>query len=123
MLTDHDVLRAHLAVGSEAEVRWTSDPTQTIRAVVREVRRSSSRTEIPMEVTMLAGGEIYVQRTEDEKAVAEQPFLHVFLEADSVPLEGHDGLTARVRTRARVETLGHWIRQKALGFYNAWRMS
>ena len=123
VMTDHEVLRAHLAVGSGADVCWVSDPSQTVPAIVREIRRSSSRTEIPVGVTMLAGGGIYAQRTNDEKAVADQPFLHVFLEAENLPLTGHAGLTAEVRMKARVETLGDWLRRNVLGFYNAWRMS
>lgn len=124
VLTEHEISRARLEVGSEARVRWTSDPASTVRAVVREIRRSASRSQIPMALTMLAGGDVYAQPMDEDTALADQPYLHVFLEAESIPLEAQgDGLTARVLLPARVEVLGGLIKRKLWSFFNAWRMT
>ena len=52
-------------IGSVAEVRWTCRPDRPSRGIVRELRRSSSRQDVPMELTMLAGGELYARPTGD----------------------------------------------------------
>ena len=73
---------------------------------------------------MLAGGDVYAHPDLDADAKADQPYLHVFLEADSAPLaDGGSGLVARVRFHARVQTLGEWLRWQFLSFVNAWKMS
>ena len=123
VLTEREVLRAQLELGTEAKVRWSCAPNQTVRAVVREIRRSASRTNVPVELTMLAGGELYAQVASEEMTTAE-PYLHVVLEADSAPLGNIGaGLTAKVLLDARVETLGSWVQRKFLNFVDAWWMS
>jgi len=124
VLTEEELNRARLEVGSTAEIQWTCDPSRRVLAHVREIRRSASRNHVPVELTMLAGGQIYAKPVDRETAEADEPYLHVFLQAESVPLEtGATGLTGRVRLQARTETLGAWIRRKVLGFYNAWKLS
>lgn len=126
VLTDRDVSRARLEVGSNVEVRWTCDPQQPVRGTVRDIRRSASRTSIPAPLTMLAGGDVYTQPAGNDTTSmrADQPYLHVFLETDSVPLRAKGaGLTARVLMPARVEVLGSWLRRRILSFVNTWRMT
>jgi multidrug resistance efflux pump len=124
VLTDHEVSRARLEVGSPAEVRWACQPDEPVRAVVREIRRSASRAHVPLALTMLGGGEVYARPDGEAGAVASQPYLQVLLEAESMPLGSRGaGLTARVRMEARVEVLGAWLKRRVLGFVNAWRMS
>lgn len=124
VLTEEDVSRARLEVDSEAEVRWSCDPTRSVRAVVREIRASASRFEVPPALTMLGGGDLYVTRTSGELLAADRPYLHVMLEVDSVPLDARgSGLTARVLLPARVQLLGGWLQNRLLSFWNAWRMS
>jgi putative peptide zinc metalloprotease protein len=123
VLTDLEVARADLEIGSDVELRWTCDPDQTVHAVVREIYRSASRHQVPVELTMAAGGRIYARAT-GAQTEADQPYLHVFLAADSVPVDGSGaGLTAAVRFKARVETLGDWAQRRLLNFLNNWRMS
>ena len=124
VLTEEEVARAQLEVGSEAEVRWTCDPSRTVRAVVREVHASASRYELPPELTMAAGGDLYVRPTAGSLLAADRPYLHVMLEVDTVPLSDRgSGLTARVLLPARVQLLGGWVQHRFLSFLNAWRMS
>ena len=124
VLTDREVLRAKLEPGSAAEILWTCDTSRPVRAVVREIRRSASRTDVPVEVTMLAGGEVYAEPDWGQQTHADRPYLHVFLEAESAPFDhGGAGLTARVRLTARSLTLGAWLQQTVLGVYDAWKMS
>ena len=124
VLTEEEVSRARLEVDSEAEVRWSCDPTRSVRAVVREIRASASRFEVPPALTMLGGGDLYVTRTSGELLAADRPYLHVMLEVDSVPLDARgSGLTARVLLPARVQLLGGWLQNRLLSFWNAWRMS
>ena len=124
VLTEEEVSRAHLEVGSEATVRWTCDPTTPVRAIVHEIRASASRFEVPEALTMLGGGDLYVTRTSGQMFAADRPYLHVLLEVDSVPLNARgSGLTARVQLPARVQLLGGWIQHRVLSFWNAWRMS
>ncbi len=124
VLTDEQVMRSRLEIGSTAQVRWSCQPNTTVQATVREVRRSSSRHDVPIEVTMLAGGEVYAEPIQGNNTRADQPYLHVFLEIDSAPMEmGGSGLTSRVRLDARVETLAGWMRRTVLNFVNAWKMS
>ena len=124
LLTENAVARARLEIGSIAEVRWTCNPEESVRAVVREIRSSASRYDVPTALTMLGGGEVYVRQHGGSAASADQPYLQILLEADSVPLQARGaGLTARVRLPARVELLGKWIRHRALKFVNAWLMS
>ena len=105
-------------------MRWACMPDEPVRAVVREIRRSSSRAHVPLALTMLAGGEVYARPTSADTAVADQPYMHVILEAEAMPLGARGaGLTARVRVSARVEVLGAWIKRRLLSFVNAWRMS
>jgi len=123
VLTEEEVARARLEVGSSAEVRWTCDPTNTVPATVREIHASASRFELPPALTMLGGGDLYVRPTGDLLA-ADQPYLHVLLEVESVPLAARGtGLTAKVLLPARVQLLGGWVRNRLLTFLNAWRMS
>ncbi len=125
ILTDDDVLRAKLEVGSTAEIRWTSDPTHATRGIVREIRRSASRKNIPLEITMLGGGEVYANRVEGESDIqADRPYLHVFIEpAETPPVAVRTGLTAKVRMVASMETFGGWVAKWVLSICNAWRMS
>lgn len=124
VLTDEDVSRTRLEVGSEAEVRWTCNPTQPVRAVVREVHASASRLALPRALTVAGGGDVYVRPGDGELLQADQPYLHVLLEVDAVPLESRGtGLTARVRLPARVQLLGEWVQKRVLSFLDAWRMS
>ncbi len=124
VLTEEDLSRTRLEIGSTAEVRWTCAPTRSVRGVVREIRASASRFELPPPLTMLGGGDVYVRQVSDSLLAADQPYLHVLLEVDSVPLEARgSGLTARVLLPARVQLLGSWVQQRVLSFWNAWRMS
>jgi putative peptide zinc metalloprotease protein len=124
MLTEQAVSRARLQIGSAAEVRWTCQPDAPVTAVVREIRRVASRFEVPAALTMLGGGDVYVQQRGDSDLAADQPYLHVLLEVESVPMHARGaGLTASVRLPARVELLGKWIRHRLLHFLNAWQMS
>ena len=123
VLTEEEVAQCLLEIGSEAVVKWNCDPTHRVKAVVSEIRRSASRHKVPVELTMLAGGEIYAQKVGRE-STADQPYLHVFFRAESVPIDGGvTGLTARVRIPARTETFGGWLRRKLHNFYNTWKMS
>jgi len=123
VLTDEAVSRARLEIGTAAKVRFTCAPDQTVRAIVREIRASASRAEIPLALTMLGGGEVYV-RADAGGTLADQPYLHVVLEVDAVPMQAQgSGLTARVLLPARVEVLGAWLQRRACSFWNAWRMS
>jgi hypothetical protein len=73
---------------------------------------------------MLGGGNVYVRQHSGAGFAADQPYLHVLLEADSVPLRARgSGLTARVRLPARVEVLGKWFQHRLQAFLNAWQMS
>ena len=124
VLTDEEVSRTRLEIGSEAQVQWNCDPSSRVKAVVSEIRRSASRSEVPVELTMLAGGEIYARPLGDDTAEADKPYLHVFFRTESVPIPGGvTGLTARVRIPARLQTLGDWVRYQLFHFYNAWKMS
>jgi putative peptide zinc metalloprotease protein len=124
VLTDEAVSRARLEIGTEARVRFTCEPEATMRAWVREIRASASRAEIPLALTMLGGGDVYVRPTEGHGTQADQPYLHVVLEVESVPMHARGaGLTARVLLPARVEVLGTWLQRRVLSFWNAWRMS
>ncbi|HLQ38171.1 MAG TPA: hypothetical protein VK348_10235 [Planctomycetota bacterium] len=122
VLGELEVVRTRLEVGATAELRWACQPGQVVRAVVREIRPSASRDVVPVELTMAAGGDIFVHPVE-RSAQADQPYLHVFLEVDSVPLEAAgSGLTAWVRLQARTETLGGWLQHRFLSFLNRWRL-
>lgn len=124
VLTEEEVSRARLEVDSEAEVRWTCDPTVPVKAVVREIRASASRFDIPEALTMLGGGDLYVTKTTESLLAADRPYLHVLIEVDAVPLNARgSGLTARVLLPARVQLLGAWVQHRVLSFWNAWRMS
>lgn len=121
VLTDHEVTRARLEVGSEAELRWFTDAGPKVRAVVREIRSSASRWHVPVPLTLVGGGGIYARGTSQGLA-ADQPYLHVFLEVDSVPLQvAGSGLRAQVRFAAGVETVGGWMRRRLLTFLYNWR--
>ncbi|MCK5943292.1 MAG: hypothetical protein KAI24_15030, partial [Planctomycetes bacterium] len=63
-LTDEEVARTRLEIGAPAELRWASDPSRTVRAVVCETRRSASRHRVPVELTVAAGGEILARETD-----------------------------------------------------------
>jgi putative peptide zinc metalloprotease protein len=123
VLTDQDVTRTRLQVGAEAEVRWTCEPLRSVRATVREIRRAASRHRVPVELTVAAGGQIYA-RSVGEEAEANQPYLHVFLEADYVPLQGAGGgLTASVQFAAREQKLIDWLRHGVFTFFHHWKMT
>ncbi|MEE9125968.1 MAG: hypothetical protein V3U11_02405, partial [Planctomycetota bacterium] len=124
VLTDEEVSRTRLEIGSVAQIQWSCDPSKRVNAVVCEIRRSASRSEVPVELTMLAGGEIYARPLGNATAEADEPYLHVFFRTGSVPIEGGvTGLTARVRIPARLQTLGEWLQRKLFNFYNAWKAS
>jgi hypothetical protein len=124
VLTDYEVSRARLEVGSMAEVRWTCHPSLGVRGVVREIRRSASRSDVPLALTMAAGGDVYAEPTGRTTARANQPYLHVFLETDSTPFQdAGTGLTVRVRVSGRVEVLGSWVKRRLMAFLDAWRMT
>jgi putative peptide zinc metalloprotease protein len=124
VLSEEDVARARLEIGSVAEVRWSCDPTRTTRGVVREVRSSASRLGLPLPLTMLGGGEVYVRPIGDSLTTAEAAYLHVVVEVDEVPLDSRGaGLTAKVRFHARLQLLGGWLRNRVLSFWSVWKMS
>jgi len=124
VLTDEELARTRLEIGSSAEVQWTCDPSKRVDAVVCEIRRSASRSKVPVELTMLAGGEIYARPVGEASAEASEPYLHVFFRTTSVPIPGGvTGLTARVRIPARLQTLGEWVHQTLSRFYFSWKMS
>ena len=77
-----------------------------------------------MELTMLAGGELYARPTGDATAETKQPYLHVFVEIEDPPMADRGtGLTAKVRLTGRVEVLGNWIKRRVMSFIDAWRMA
>lgn len=126
VLTDEDVSRTKLEIGSPAEVRFLCSPAHPVSAVVREIRAAASREEIPLPLTMLGGGDVYAKPIGETgaAAIADQPYLHVLLEVDSVPLSAQGaGLTARVRFDARIELFGWWMQRRVLAFWNSWRMT
>ena len=89
--------------------------------MVAEIRPVASRGQVPVELTIAGGGEIYAQQR-DGRIEADQPLLHVLLEADSIPLpDGGGGLTAQVRFAARPETLGGWVKRHVWTFFYNWR--
>lgn len=124
VLTEEVVARSRVEIGSEVEVRWICAPSQPVRAVVREIRAAASRYEVPEQLTTLGGGEVFVRPEPGSAPQAEQPYLHVLLQADSVPLPGRGtGLTCHVQLPARVQVLGGWVKHRVWSFWNAWRMS
>lgn len=124
VLTEEVMARSRVEVGSEVEVRWTCAPSQPVRAVVREIRAAASRYEVPEPLTTLGGGEVFVRPEAGSAPQAEQPYLHVLLQADSVPMPGRGtGLTCHVQLPARVQVLGAWVKHRVWSFWNAWRMS
>ncbi|MFK7741461.1 MAG: hypothetical protein AB8H80_14180 [Planctomycetota bacterium] len=124
LLTEDEITRSRLEVGSNAEVRWTCDPTHPVVGTVREVRSAASRFELPEALTILGGGDVYVRPTSNSTVQADKPYLHVLLEVDSIPIEARgSGLTARVRLPARIQLLGGWVQRRVLMFLNTWRMS
>ncbi|MCA8952881.1 MAG: hypothetical protein KDE27_25450 [Planctomycetes bacterium] len=90
-------------------------------AVVCEIRRSASRWRVPVEFTVAADGGIYARGIGAE-VEANQPYLHVFLQADSVPFAAGSGSTAQVRFDAREETLGGWMKRRLPTFLYNWRI-
>jgi hypothetical protein len=105
-------------------LRWTADPSRTHQGIVRDIRRSASRTDVPLELTMIGGGEVYAEKVDDKHGKAHEPFLHVFVECENLPMQKAPmGLTAQVRLQADRETLGSWLKRKLLSFYHTWRMS
>ncbi len=126
VLTDEAVSRTRLEVGSQAIVRFTCDPTRAIQATVRDIKKSASRERIPLALTMLAGGDVYARPLAEGSAyaVADEPYLHILLEVEDVPLVDRGaGLTARVQFDARIELFGAWLHRRVVGFFNSWRMS
>ncbi|MBM4061639.1 MAG: hypothetical protein FJ265_11175 [Planctomycetes bacterium] len=124
VLTEAEVSRARLVPGSVAEARWTCEPDRPVRAVVREIRPVASRFDVPEALTQLGGGALRAARAAADLVVAGEPYLHVLLEVEELPLGAQGtGLTARVRLPASVELLGTWLQREVLSFVNAWRMS
>ena len=126
VLTEEDVSRTRLKIGDTAEVRFVCNPSHPVEAVVHEIRKAASRAEIPIALTMLGGGDVYAKPMGESTtmAIANQPYLHVLLQIDSVPMASRgDGLTARVRLPARVELFGGWVQRRVLTFLNSWRMT
>ena len=124
VLTEHQLSRARLEIGSPAEVRLSCAPASTLKAVVRQVTASASRVEVPEALTIAGGGTIWVQSVSQGLAVADQPYFHVLIEIpDDDPALQWTGTTARVRLPARAEILGQWVHRQALAFINVWRMS
>ena len=123
VLTDYEVNRTRLEIGCEVRLCWTSAPDKTVGAVVREIRASASRRQLPVELTVAGGGDIYARASGDD-VEAVQPYLHVLLEVEDVPLDvAGSGLTAKVRFPAAVETLGGWMKRRLLTFFYNWRLS
>ncbi len=123
VLTDYELIRARLEVGKLADVRLSSDPGRSIVASVHEIRRSASRSRVPVELTMAGGGDIYAVGTSGG-VETDQPYLHVFLAVEDAAFEEvGNGTTARVRFGAGVETLGGWAKRRLLTFIYNWRMS
>lgn len=126
VLTDEDVSRARLEIGSRAQVCFRSDAGNPVRGTVREIRAAASREEIPLALTLLGGGDVYARPLGEgsDFAIAAEPYLHVLIEVDRIPLDGRGaGLTARVELPARVELLGYWLQRRLLSFLNSWRMT
>jgi hypothetical protein len=124
VLREEEVARARLEIGSEAVVRWTCDPTRTTRGVVREIRASASRFDLPLPLTMLGGGDVYVRPIGDSLTSADKAYLHVVIEVEDAPVESRGaGLTAKVRFDARMQLLGGWMRNRVLSFWSVWKMS
>lgn len=124
VLSEEEVARARLEIGSEAVVRWTCDPTRTTRGVVREIRASASRFDLPLPLTMLGGGDVYVRPIGDSLTSADKAYLHVVIEVEDAPVESRGaGLTAKVRFDARMQLLGGWMRNRVLSFWSVWKMS
>ena len=123
VLTDEEIDRLRLEPGVETDLRWTNDPWRTVRATVREARRSASRDHVPVELTVAAGGEIFAKETEG-RVQADRPYLHVFLQVEDEPLESFgSGMTARVRFAARTQTIGDWCKRGLLQFFYNWSSS
>ena len=124
VLSEEEVARARLEIGSEAEVRWACDPTRSTRGVVREILASASRFDVPLPLTMLGGGDVYVRPVGDSLNSADKAYLHVILEVDDAPVVSRGaGLTAKVRFDARLQLLGGWVRNRVLSFWSVWKMS
>ena len=121
VLTDESAARALPAVGTQAQVRWTCDPGHVMPGVVCEARPSASRSMVPAELTVAAGGEILAHDVEGHLE-AEKPYLHLFLKVENPILEnGGTGLTAKVRFATRAWTLGEWADQRVRTFlYELW---
>jgi putative peptide zinc metalloprotease protein len=123
VLTDRDVTRARLEIGTVAELRWSCDPLRSVRATVREIRGATSRHQVPIELTIAAGGQIYA-RASGQETEADQPYLHVFLEVEETPLpRAGGGMTASVRFPAREQKLVDWLRYRLLNFFHHWKMT
>ena len=123
VLTDVQVERAKLAKGVRVAVRWSVDPFVTVHAYVREIRPVAQKGNIPLALTVPVGGEIYAKPTKSGEIKGVSPYLHVFIEPESLPMQVSQGLVAKVQIPARLEVLGAWLRRKFLEFYNAWKMS
>ena len=121
VLPESELQRAALEVGSEAEVRWTTDPDRTIGARVTAIRPVLTRDDIPETLTVLGGGPIYGVQGNDGLR-ADRPQVHLLLELDESPPVDATGITARVRFAGRIEFLGGWLRSTLYGFYQRWRL-
>ncbi len=118
-----DVLeRAELKVGGDADLRWSSSPDRSVTARIIRILPLASRSEIPVALTMEAGEGVYASQDEQGRVRADRPYVHVFLEPLEPPPMGRSGMTARVRLAGRLETLGAWVRRKAINFYQNWKM-
>ncbi|MFQ5503951.1 MAG: hypothetical protein ACE5F1_04035 [Planctomycetota bacterium] len=123
VLTDYEFQRARMEVGSSVELRWAVDPFVTVPAIVREIRPSASRKGIPVSLTMLAEGDVYALTTPSGEVRGAEPYLHVFVQPESVPLSSSQGLRARVKVPAKTDYLSSWLYRRLLAFYNAWKTS
>ena len=112
-----------MMVGADADLRWSSSPDRSVAAKIIKILPLASRSEIPVALTMEAGEVVYATADEEGRVRADRPYVHVFLEPLEPPPMGRSGMTARVRLAGRLETLGAWVRRKAIAFYQNWKMS
>lgn len=121
VLDQDQVLRCGLRVGLYVLLRWRAQPGVDVAAQVLEIHPVAGREDLPAELTVAGGGDIYgAPVPETGQMVADRAYLQVVLKPESVPLDARAGLTARVRLDAEVLTLGGWIYRELADLWQAW---